>query len=103
MTHIFHEEFPRQWDRHEESRWYIKQWGKEELARNWGWQHTNLENRTISGDRQREERRCGRSALESELGLELAGTGAGCGVELGDEEEEEGRDGEGFHCGCLID
>ena len=60
-----------------------------------------MEHRTVRGDRERVECIIGRSAFESELGFELAGVGSRRSVEFGGKEEEEGGDGEGFHCRCF--
>ncbi len=73
----------------------------------WGtrcsWLRTYLEYGPVGGDRERVECRCGRSAFEGELGLELAGSGVRGRVEFGGEEEEEGGDGEGVHYGWMVD
>ena len=67
------------------------------------WRRTNLEDGTVGGDRQGVECDIGRSAFESELGFEIASFVAGRGMQSRGEEEEEGGDGEGLHCRCLVD
>ena len=66
------------------------------------WRRTNLEDGTVGGDRQGVECDIGRSAFESELGFELASFVAGRSMQSRGEEEEEGGDGEGLHCRCLV-
>ncbi len=63
------------------------------------WLRTNPECRTVGGFYQRE--RCISSAFEGDGDFcGLAGIIGGGRVEFGGEEEEEGGDGEGFHCRC---